>query len=138
MSECLQIELGTRNADFVNSIRYYLSERFRLRFEDAGLEDMMDEADAAANGQMPAETEAQAGEQKPAEDEGIDVSSFANNDAAIAEMINSGGAEGQMVSGAVRTLDGEIAGDEFAGDAVNYQILLNKIDGLLDRLKLDA
>ena len=39
---------------------------------------------------------------------------------------------------AVRTLDGEIAGDEFAGDAINYQILLGKIDGLLERLKLDA
>ena len=38
----------------------------------------------------------------------------------------------------IRTLDGEIAGDEFAQDAVNYQILLGKIDGLLDRLTLDA
>lgn len=38
----------------------------------------------------------------------------------------------------VRTLDGEIAGDEFAADAVNYQILLGKIDGLLERLRLEA
>ncbi|KAK6438354.1 hypothetical protein LTR95_005442 [Oleoguttula sp. CCFEE 5521] len=38
----------------------------------------------------------------------------------------------------VRTLDGEIAGDEFAQDAVNYQILLAKIDGLLEELRLDA
>ena len=30
--------------------------------------------------------------------------------------------------GIVRTLDGEIAGDEFAQDAMNYQILLGKID----------
>ena len=42
------------------------------------------------------------------------------------------------VEGQIRTLDGEIAGDEFAGDAVNYQLLLGKIDGLLDRLRLDA
>lgn len=38
----------------------------------------------------------------------------------------------------IRTLDGEVAGDEFAQDAINYQILLGKIDGLLDRLTLDA
>ena len=42
------------------------------------------------------------------------------------------------VEGQIRTLDGEMAGDEFAGDAVNYQILLGKIDSLLDRLQLDA
>ena len=67
---------------------------------------------------------------KQPEDEAVDVSSFSNDDAAIIDIINS--------SGAIRTLDGEIAGDEFASDAVNYRILLNKIDKLLDRLKLDA
>jgi len=43
-----------------------------------------------------------------------------------------------LASGAVRTLDGELAGDDFAAMAVDYQILLGKIDGLLERLKLDA
>jgi hypothetical protein len=46
--------------------------------------------------------------------------------------------EALMQIGEVRTLDGEIAGDEFAADAVNYQILLGKIDKLLETLKLDA
>lgn len=46
--------------------------------------------------------------------------------------------ERPMLHGEVRTLDGELAGDEFAGDAINYQILLGKIDTLLERLKLDA
>jgi hypothetical protein len=46
--------------------------------------------------------------------------------------------EGLMEGGVVRTLDGEIAGDEFAQDAINYQILLGKIDHLLENLKLDA
>lgn len=64
------------------------------------------------------------------EDEGVDVSSFPQDDAAIVDLLNS--------DGVIRTLDGEIAGDEFASDAINYQILLNKIDRLLDRLKLDA
>lgn len=77
--------------------------------------------------------------QKSPGDEGIDVSSSPTNDnATITKAINSGGAEGQLASGAVRTLDGEVAWDEFARDAVNYQILLHKIDGLLDRLKLEA
>ena len=67
---------------------------------------------------------------KQPEDEAVDVSSSPNEDAAIIDITNS--------SGAIRTLDGEIAGDEFASDAINYQILLNKIDKLLDRLKLDA
>ena len=43
-----------------------------------------------------------------------------------------------FMNGEIKTLDGEIAGDEFAADAINYQILLGKIDGLLERLKLDA
>jgi ankyrin repeat and BTB/POZ domain-containing protein 1 len=41
-------------------------------------------------------------------------------------------------NGQIRTLDGDIAGDEFASDAINYQVLLRKIDALLERLKLDA
>ena len=43
-----------------------------------------------------------------------------------------------FMNGAIRTLDGDIAGDEFAADAINYQILLGKIDSLLEKLKLDA
>ena len=121
----------------MTSIRYYLSERYRLRFEDAGIEDMMEEADATADEPPPGDAVG-ASEQKPPEDEGIDVKPSPHDDAAIAQIINSGGAEEQTVSGAVRTLDGEIAGDEFASDAINYQILLNKIDGLLNKLKLDA
>jgi ankyrin repeat/BTB/POZ domain-containing protein 1 len=38
----------------------------------------------------------------------------------------------------IRTLDGEVVGDEFDSDSINYQILLEKIDKLLERLKLDA
>lgn len=46
--------------------------------------------------------------------------------------------ERPMLHGEVRTLNGDVAGDEFAGDAINYQVLLGKIDTLLERLKLDA
>jgi len=65
-------------------------------------------------------------------DEGVDVSSGSppkdEPDAYAPDMLG----------GAVRTLDGELAGDEVAQDAINYQILLGKIDRLLERLKLDA
>jgi hypothetical protein len=47
-------------------------------------------------------------------------------------------ASNPFMNGEIRTLDGDIAGDEFAADAINYQVLLAKIDGLLERLKLDA
>lgn len=39
---------------------------------------------------------------------------------------------------AIETLDGEEVDDELAQDELNYRILLNKIDLLLDQLKLDA
>lgn len=65
-------------------------------------------------------------------DEGIDVNLPETN--VSAEIAAS-----QFLSGGqIRTLGGDLAGDEFAADAINYQVLLGKIDGLLDRLKLDA
>ena len=47
-------------------------------------------------------------------------------------------ASNPFMNGEIRTLDGEVAGDEFAADAINYQVLLGKIDKLLEKLKLDA
>ena len=66
-------------------------------------------------------------------DVAIDVNSNHDMDAGMKQAITTATAESQ-----IRTLDGEIAGYEFAGDAVNYQILLGKIDGLLEKLRLDA
>ena len=114
------------------SIRYYLSERFRLRFEDAGLEDMMEEEPAIST---KAEADSNPDRKLPV-DEGVDVRSLPSGDAPRSETDLSSG--DMMNNGTIRTLDGEIAGDELEGDAINYQILLGKIDGLLDRLKVDA
>ena len=81
---------------------------------------------------------------KALEDEAIDVTDTGPrnlNEAVISNALkyeSTADVEHQMLNGAVRTLDGEIAGDEFTGDAINYQILLGKIDALLERLKLDA
>lgn len=81
----------------------------------------------------------QATNAKAPEDEGIDISASSESRRSLdMAPAPSADTEAQLLSGAVRTLDGELAGDELAADAMNYQILLGKIDALLDRLKLDA
>ena len=120
----------TDTIELLDDIRYYLSERFRLRFEDSGLEDMMEE-ETTESMQIEPNTEG-----KLPEDEGVDVGSMRNGEAAQGEVDSS--SDNLMKTGAIRTLDGEMAGDELEGDAINYQILLGKINGLLERLKLDA
>ncbi|KAJ4297984.1 hypothetical protein N0V90_005883 [Kalmusia sp. IMI 367209] len=109
----------TDTVELVDDIRYYLSDRFRLRFEDSGLDEMMDEG----GGEALAEA---------MEDLGIAEEESKEKGALEAEI------EEQFAVGAIRTLDGEVAGDEFAQDAINYQILLGKIDRLLENLDLDA
>jgi ankyrin repeat/BTB/POZ domain-containing protein 1 len=136
----------TDSIELLDDIRYYLSERFRLRFEDSGLEDVMDEDQAIADAERESlqkkqhRMDAAAGlpnwgsndsGTSPPEDEGIDM-----RPAEGPPPVTAG--EALMQTGEVRTLDGEIAGDEFAADAINYQILLGKIDKLLEMLKLDA
>ena len=127
LGRCLQLVLFR--------IRYYLSERFRLRFEDSGLEDMMDENPVNPINQESITFALDAN----SPNHGIVVLDNTFDDGATIRGANhSLTPERQMLNGEVRTLDGEIAGDEFAGDAINYQILLGKIDRLLERLKLDA
>ena len=123
----------TDSIELVDDIRFYLSERFRLRFEDAGIEEMMEEEEEGA-GMVDGGSSGVLQEVKQGEEPGqrSEKDEFRNVDYVVPYI------ETQMASGAVRTLDGEIAGDEFAGDAINYQILLGKIDALLERLKLDA
>jgi ankyrin repeat/BTB/POZ domain-containing protein 1 len=111
-----------------------------LRFEDSGLEDIMDE-----DGEINVEA-VQAISDSAANDEAIDVEmpklskalSDLNVDNEQNVPQNDKASDPPMFPAGVRTLDGEIAGDEFAADAINYQVLLGKIDTLLERLKLDA
>jgi len=120
----------TDTIELLDDIRYYLSERFRLRFEDAGLDEMLeeeDQVDPVTLASVPGQA-ALNGERLPAEGAAGDV----------ADMGAAAHPESQQVIGTVRTLDGELVEDEFDVDAQNYQILLGKIDGLLERLNLDA
>ncbi|KAF9879607.1 BTB/POZ domain-containing protein [Colletotrichum karsti] len=115
----------TDTIELLDDIRHYLDQRFRLRFEDANLEDMMDEEgeiDAAV-----AETIAAQAEQVDEKGERVVL-----QEKPVEIPVENGDGEG------VRTLGGEMAEDEFVSDAINYQILLGKIDTMLDRLKLDA
>ncbi|KAL1605361.1 hypothetical protein SLS60_004909 [Paraconiothyrium brasiliense] len=111
----------TDTVELVDDIRYYLSDRFRLRFEESGLDEMMEQ-----RGDEDALAEAM-------EDLGVNDEHEEKKSGLLETEI-----EEQFAVGAIRTLDGEIAGDEFAQDAMNYQILLAKIDQLLENLSLDA
>ncbi|KAI1417410.1 hypothetical protein F5Y13DRAFT_152751 [Hypoxylon sp. FL1857] len=125
----------TDTIELLDDIRYYLSERFRLRFEDAGLDEMLDE-----NGEISAEAAEALASQENAVNTGDETANgiveVENGDtttakASMAEaLVNPGGV--------VRTLDGKLVEDEFASDAINYQLLLQKIDTMLEKLKLDA
>jgi hypothetical protein len=126
----------TDTIELLDDIRYYLSERFRLRFEDAGLDEMMDETgeiSAEAAEELFAAQQAEGGGEK---DGKPPVNDAADVTAAVAALAVK--EDGAAEQGAVRTLDGETAEDEFVSDAINYQVLLGKIDAMLDRLKLDA
>jgi ankyrin repeat/BTB/POZ domain-containing protein 1 len=115
----------TDTVELVDDIRYYLSDRFRLRFEDSGLEEMMEQREDA---DRIVEAMDDLGVKDEDGDEYLEKKG----------MLLGKEIEEHLAGGAIRTLDGEIAGDEFAQDAINYQILLGKIDQLLDNLNLDA
>ncbi|KAF4444863.1 BTB POZ domain-containing 3 [Fusarium acutatum] len=120
----------TDTIELLDDIRYYLDDRFRYRFEDAGLEDMMDE-----EGEINAELAAAMAQQAEISTDAADGVSTDTKPTFKKEDEGNGQANG---GSAVRTLDGAEAEDEFVSDAINYQILQGKIDAMLDRLKLDA
>lgn len=127
----------TDTIELLDDIRYYLSERFRLRFEDAGLDEMLDEdgeiRPEAVEGLVAASEQSQLALEKDLE--------TSDGKAVAQDKVATASADHLALvadSGVVRTLEGEIVDDEFDLDAQNYQILLKKIDTMLDRLKLDA
>ena len=93
---------------------------------------MMDE-----NGEINAESAQAISNASEVEDEAIDMTS-ARTSVAQSETKPVDLTSNPFLNGEIRTLDGDIAGDEFAADAINYQVLLGKIDALLERMKLDA
>jgi len=129
----IQKRQETDTVELVDDIRYYLSERFRLRFEDAFLDEMMDESTLGVA--ESADAHPRDGDAK--EDEVNDDEGYGGSPPKAADQL-APDLEHLETQGVVRTLDGEIAGDEFAQDAMNYQILLGKIERLMDDLGLDG
>ena len=130
----------TDSIELVDDIRYFLSERFRLRFEGEGIEEMLNE-DAAAEAE--ARVGPEVGEKAEGRSDGqAEGQAEGANDGAVnagADADNTAVAiHGALAAGEFRTLDGEIAGDEFASDAINYQLLLDKIEAVLERLSLET
>ena len=129
----------TDTIELLDDIRYYLSERFRLRFEDTGLEEFMDE-----NGEINADAAATIAGQAAAA-----VANKESNGESASEAVSNGDQQKTQATvvpdleaaengEAVGTLGSETAEDEFASDAINYRVLLGKIDTMLERLELDA
>lgn len=127
----------TDTIELLDDVRYYLSERFRLRFEDAGLEEMMDET-GEIDAELAAELAAATIADQTNNNDTIPPGDGVDQQPEPVGEKKTDTDELQEDGGPVRTLDGETAEDEFASDAINYQILLGKIDAMLDRLKLDA
>lgn len=119
----------TDTIELLDDIRYYLSERFRLRFEDAGLDEML----MGDRGEVSAEAAASAERTRRSEEM---LNGRGGDEARPTMACDEGG--GTTGDAAVLTLDGKPAEDEFVSDAINYQLLLQKIDAMLERLRLDA
>ncbi len=88
------------------------------------------------NGEINADATQAISDAAGAPDEAIDVQ-YSYSDVAKFR-VDSDQASNPFMNGEIKTLDGDIAGDEFAADAINYQVLLEKIDNMLEKLKLDA
>jgi ankyrin repeat and BTB/POZ domain-containing protein 1 len=142
-AERISARQETDSIELLDDIRYYLSERFRLRMEDVNFDEAIAEVEEidqgleynlSNGGTQKSDTVQLTGEDKL---EQLDAHTLYDNGTEY--RTDSGNYDSAiMQTGAVRTLDGEMAGDEMAADAINYQILLGKIDRLLDQLKLDA
>ncbi|KAJ5813623.1 uncharacterized protein N7503_000373 [Penicillium pulvis] len=123
----------TDSIELLDDIRFYLNERFRLRFDDAGLDEMMDESPKPANGDANGDAP-----------ELQDVDKIIDGVEALD--VSNGNVNGKEESNhqqpdkirEIRTLDGVMVEDEFDEDAMNYEILMEKLDALLVTLNLDA
>ncbi|KAK0959008.1 hypothetical protein LTS01_021589 [Friedmanniomyces endolithicus] len=138
----------TDTVELVDDVRYFLSERFRLRFEEKEGEEVKEAVGGdVAEGVVQAADEAAdeaavTAEPKPAngEREERDDGSYSGSppDADVDSQRLASELLFAETQGVVRTLDGEVAGDEFAQDAVNYRVLLGRIETLMEELDLDG
>ncbi|CAK7225835.1 hypothetical protein SBRCBS47491_006024 [Sporothrix bragantina] len=135
----LKTRQETDTIELIDDIRYFLSERFRLRFEDVALSDIEEDAAEGAEATVGPE-----GEEAGIEAANVGVAKVDTAENVDSATVSAAAASAEVgdvqatANGVLRTLDGKLAEDEFDSDALNYQILLGKIDSLLERLGLDA
>ncbi|KAI2860346.1 hypothetical protein CBS76997_9495 [Aspergillus niger] len=130
----IQSRQETDSIELLDDIRFYLSERFRLRFDDAGIDEMMEPTQpvadgAGVNGDVEKVTEGV---------ETIQLSEEGSGDRTSVTVPSVQADAKAQEQPLIHTLDGEIAVDEFDQDAINYQILMEKLDRILENLNLDA
>ncbi|KAG6056545.1 hypothetical protein E4U17_002140 [Claviceps sp. LM77 group G4] len=110
----------TDSIELLDDIRHYLSDRFRLRFPDTRLDQLMEVGD---------EEDGQGGE---------DATGTGRKDeeAPVGGHGEEGAAEG--AHGLQSEEPDTVTEDAFASDAIHHQLLLDKIEDMLERLKLSA
>ena len=121
--------LVTMPADRI-SIRHYLSDRFRLRYEDPGIDDVMNESRPETGREDAVGASTESNDRGPGN--GLDARASSTQEDAQTTGQDLDPDEAQ------KRADEGMDGDEFAANAIDYQVLLGKIDGLLERLNLDA
>lgn len=115
----------TDSIEVLDDIRFYLGERFRLRFNEAGLDQMMEankepeDIDTGEDGQP---------ETVDKLTDGVEAIGISDETAYSHSLEDP----------EIRALDGALVVDEFSEDAMNYEILLEKLDDLLESLNLQA
>lgn len=117
----------TDSIEMLDDIRFYLGERFRLRFNEAGLDEMMGENSQSDDSDADEESEVDT-----QLTEGVEALRIAKE---TTERQSQQPWEDQPE---IRALDGALVVDEFSEDAMNYEILLEKLDDLLESLNLEA
>lgn len=117
----------TDSIEMLDDIRFYLGERFRLRFNEAGLDEMMGENSQSDDSDADEESEVDT-----QLTEGVEALRIAK------ETTERQSQPPQEDQPEIRALDGALVVDEFSEDAMNYEILLEKLDDLLESLNLEA
>lgn len=126
----------TDSIELLDDIRFYLGERFRLRFDDAGLQEMMEREFRQKNADSNTPDEVN----KITDGvRALEVPETAERRAENPPISPPKPSEKNQEPGQViKTLDGEVTADEFSRDAINYQILMDKLEMVLENLNLDA
>lgn len=125
----------TDTIEMLDDIRFYLGERFRLRFDDAGVQEMMEREVQSKD------TESDAAEGVSKITDGVktlEIPRSAEKEADIAQVVSQKRPQEGQDAPVFETLNGEVTNDEFSKDAINYQVLMDKLDQLLENLNLEA